>query len=126
MNGLARKLVHFLHQSLLAALKTLKPELISPLTSLQWGPAKLKVRTETLGLDELLRPAGVAEARADDIDGLMAAIQKSGKLDIQTSLGLGMAKGMLPEDDSFIPIVFSNGKVRVLSQDIATLEPIIQ
>lgn len=107
-----------------AIVEALNPSVISPLSEIKWGPLDVKLKTEGIKIDSNRTPAGVINVRLENIDELKQAMSEADKLDDASNAALTMAETMMKGEDAFFPITLAQGKVKVLFQDVAELEPL--
>lgn len=102
----------------------LDPALVSPITQFKWGPLEVKAKTEGIKVDSAHKPSGLLNVRLENISELRIALDKAGKLDDDAKTALALAEGMMQKEDTFLPITFSQGKVKIMFKDVAELEPL--
>ncbi len=100
------------------------PALTSPITQFKWGPLEVKAKTEGIKVDSAHKPSGLLNVRLENIPELRSALNQAGKLDEDANTALTVAEGMMQSDDAYLPITFSQGKVKILFKDVAELEPL--
>ncbi|MFC7292075.1 DUF2125 domain-containing protein [Hirschia litorea] len=100
------------------------PAIVTPITQFKWGPLEVKAKTEGIKVDTAHKPAGMLNIRLENIPDLRNALEKAGKLDDEKKAALTLAEGMMKQEDAYLPINFTGGKVKILFQDVAELDPL--
>ncbi len=100
------------------------PQIISPLTQIKWGALDLKLKTKELSLDYNNMLKGELSLRLDDVQALENAISGSPLFNEKSQMALMAAKATFNNEETFMPIQFSDGQAKFLNQKIADLEPI--
>ncbi len=102
----------------------LDPSLMSPLTEFKWGALELKAKTDSIKIDNAHRPTGLVNLRVENIADLKAAMQAENALDKNQIQALTIAENMMKKEDAFLPISLHQGKVKIMFQDIAEIDPL--